>query len=79
MQPLETTPTQHIQYAYTSVDVINLIIASKVFDSEALDRLARNMEHLQGISVSNYASQFPSDIAVFATAISAAQAQLPNN
>lgn len=74
---LDTTPAQHIQYAHASVDVINSIIAGGVFDSEALDKLARNAEHLQGISASDYASQFPSDIAVFALAINAAQAHLP--
>lgn len=77
MEPFETTPAQHIQYAHASVDVINSIIASGVFDSGTLDRLARNMEHLQGISASDYSSQFPTDLAVFAIAIISAQSKLP--
>ena len=77
MEPLETTPAQHIQYAHASVDVINSIIDSGVFDFEALDRLTKNAEHLQGISASAYASQFPTDLAVFSRAIISAQSKLP--
>jgi hypothetical protein len=76
MQIIETTPAQHIQYAYASVEAINAIIAAKTFDSNSLDALSRNMQHLQIISSQDYAAQFPSDVATFATAISNAQVTL---
>ncbi len=72
----ERMPADHIKAAHDSVDLINEIIAKGDFDQDALDTLKRNADHLEITSGRDYATDFAADVAVFATAIAAAKAQL---
>ena len=72
----EQMPADHIKAAHDSVDLINEIIAKGDFDQDALDALKRNAQHLEIISGRDYATDFATDVAIFAKAIAAANAQL---
>jgi len=79
MDIVEITSAEHIKAAHDSVDVINSIISVGVKDADTASFLARNAEHLEIICGKDYAADFASDVAVFQSAIKAAQSTLPSN